>query len=139
MELDPQKDRLYDWEGSWYDWNVNTITLPECRKIIRRACKLYNVEPPVVKQHKTRSMSYCMPTRGVISIQAVGSKPGRGAKNPQTALHEAAHWICWKLHGERIQDHGPTFLRVYLHLLVQYDVAPREALEASARKFKLKW
>jgi len=84
-------------------------------------------------------MSYCMPARGVISIQAVGSKPGRGAKNPQTALHEAAHWICWKLHGERIQDHGPTFLRVYLHLLVTYEVAPREALEASARKFKLKW
>lgn len=84
-------------------------------------------------------MSYCQPELGLISIQAVGSKPGRGAKNPQTCLHEAAHWILWKLHGERPQDHGPTFMRIYLHLLVEYDVAPREALEASARRHKLKW
>lgn len=56
-----------------------------------------------------------------------------------TAMHEASHHIVFKLCGYRVQDHGPTFLGVYLWLLERSGVAPQSALHASAREFKLKW
>jgi len=78
-----------------------------------------------------------MPRIGRISIRG-GPHNGRGGLNVATALHEAAHCIAWHLHGERIQDHGPTFLRIYLDLLVRARVAPELALKATARSFGLK-
>lgn len=73
-----------------------------------------------------------------MSLQG-GKRFRQGGRNVATAMHEAAHHIAWHLHGERIQDHGRTFLGIYLDLLVRAKVAPRVALEASARSYKLKW
>lgn len=136
---DPSKEAVYDWEDEWYDWNENILSLRECRLLIRAACAKFGLAPPTVVQHKTNSFSYCAPALNKISIQAVGSKPTRGGKNPATALHEAAHFIAYKLHGERIQDHGPTFLGIYMWLLDQAKIAPKRALEATARSHGLKW
>jgi predicted SprT family Zn-dependent metalloprotease len=54
-------------------------------------------------------------------------------------MHEAAHHIAWHLYGERIQDHGRAFLGVFIDCLVKAKVAPRIALEASARAEGLRW
>lgn len=138
-DADPSRAKVYGWEDSWHDWNHNTVPLTECRTLVREACELYRVVPPSVGQHHQVSMSYSVPEEARISLQAKGSKPGRGGKNPSVALHEAAHHIAWHKHGDRIQDHGPTFLRIYLRLLVKFKIAPRVALEASARSHGLKW
>ena len=79
-----------------------------------------------------------MPTVDRISLQG-GAPRAPGGRNVATALHEAAHHIAWYLHGDRIQDHGRTFLGIYLDLLIRAKVAPRVALEASDRAHKLKW
>lgn len=60
-------------------------------------------------------------------------------KNTATALHEAAHLIVSDLFGGNVQDHGPTFLGVYMWLLETAGVAPRTALHATAREHGLKW
>jgi hypothetical protein len=136
---DPRREAVYEWEDAWYDWGANTCSLTHCRALIATACAHFKVEPPRVKQHNKASLSYCIPTAGIISLQAVGSRPGRGGKNPATALHEAAHYIAHRKYGERIQDHGPTFLGVYMWLLEEAKVAPRVALHASARSHGLRW
>lgn len=74
----------------------------------------------------------------LISLQAVGPLD-KGGKNMAVAMHEAAHHIVFKLCGWRVKDHGPTFLGVYLWLLEKSGVAPKAALHASARVFKLRW
>lgn len=84
-------------------------------------------------------MSECDVALGVISMQAKARREGRGGKNAATALHEAAHWIVFLWHSDKPQDHGPTFMGVYLHLLASYGVAPAAALLPSARKHGLKW
>lgn len=138
--LDSQQDALYEWETKWRDWNINSLTLSECRAAIRTACARYKVRPPAVKQHNLRSLSWSIPypAPGWISLQAVGPR-GRGGKNLATALHEAAHHIVYALFGNRPSDHGPTFLGIYIWLLVEAEVAPASALYPSARAAGLKW
>ena len=138
---DPYRQAVYDWENTWYDWNRNTLTLAQCRRLIRRACERYKVTPPRVRQHKRASMTYSIPEHGVISLQAAdrnGYEDRRGGKNPATALHEAAHIITHALHP-RSQDHGPTFLGIYMWLLDKNAIAPPLALHVTARKHGLRW
>lgn len=134
---DPQKDRVYAWEDEWVDWNLNNISLAECRALIRNACALYKVPAPTVVQHGN-GFSWSMPSRLRISVQGKGAR-GSGGKNRATAMHEAAHHIAWHRFGEKIQDHGPTFLTIYLGLLFRAGVAPAAALKATAREHGLKW
>lgn len=141
-EADPQKDALYRWEEAWRDWNLSRLTLKECRKLIHGACKRFRLNSPRVRQHTVRSISFCIPRIGVISLQGVGIKKfggTTGGKNEATALHEAAHYIVWHRFGERPQDHGPTFFGVYMNLLECAKIAPIAALHASARAAGLRW
>lgn len=137
-ESDPQKAALYHWEETWGPWNYNSLTLTECRDWVEFACRLYDVEPPSVRQHRSNEYSWCHTGMGIISMQG-GKHRARGGRNTATVLHEAAHWITFKLFSDRPQDHGPTFLGVYLWLLESARVAPRTALHASARSHGLKW
>jgi hypothetical protein len=137
-DLDPQKDNVYSWEDSWPGWDKNHLSFKACKELVHIACAAYDVEPPDVQEHKERTYSWSRPSTDDMSIQG-GEHRGQGAKNVAIVLHETAHHIAWNLHGDRIQDHGRTFLGIYLDLLTQAMVAPRVALEASARAFKLKW
>ena len=137
-DLDPHREAVYSWEDSWPGWGRNHLSLKECETLVHAACDAHKVPRPSVSQHQKRSFSWSIPSKNLISIQG-GEHRGRGGRNVATVLHEAAHHIAWHLYGERIQDHGPTFLGVYLELLIRARVAPKIALESTARSFKLKW
>jgi hypothetical protein len=137
-DRDPQKERLYEWEASFARWNKNVLTLKECKALIYDACDAHGVPRPTVKQHHQRSLSWNLPESNLIDMQGGGhQKPG--GRNEATALHEAAHQVCWCLYRNRIADHGPRYLGIYLDLLVRAGVSTRKALEATARAYKLKW
>lgn len=137
-DLDPHCDAVYAWEDSWPGWGKNHLTLKACKALIESACDQYRVEHPEVVQHHERSLSFCIPTEEYIDLQG-GRHKGPGGRNVATVLHEAAHQIAYALHGTRIQDHGRTWLGIYLDLLVRAQVAPEVALKASARSHGLKW
>ncbi len=137
-DLDPHKEQVYDWEDSWPGWNRNHIGINACRNLIAVACRHYNVKCPTVRVHHVRSMSFAIPTKCYISLQGWASED-RGGLNVPTALHEAAHHIAWSLHGNRIQDHGATWLGIYLDLLIRAKVAPEVALKASLKSFRLRY
>jgi hypothetical protein len=136
--MDPHSKRVYAWEDSWPQWNYNSLTLASCRTLIAVACKQYRLLAPRVIQHNKRTLSWCEPVKDRISLQGVGPN-NRGGKNAAVCLHEAAHHIAWKYFGDRIADHGPTWLGIYMWLLESAEVAPAVALHASARKFGLRW
>ncbi len=135
---DPQKATLYAWEETWGPWNYNSLTLTECRAYIEHACRLYDVEVPRVRQHRSKEFSWCHILLGIISMQG-GAHRARGGRNPSQCLHEAAHWIVYKKFGDTPCDHGPTFLGVYMWLMIEARLAPPSALTASARAAGLKW
>jgi len=133
-----QTDNVYRFEDDWSGWNRNQFTLAECRLLIRSALDLYGCPPVTVAQHKRRSLSWCCPSVRRMSLQAKGPN-NLGGKNAATCLHEAAHQIGYDLYGQRIDDHGPTFVGIYLALLVKAKVAPGPALEAQLRHRGVKW
>ncbi len=137
-DIDPHRNAVYQWEASWPEWNRNLIGLPACRKLVWAVCDHHKVPRPTVVEHSGGSYAWSMPAHNRISIQG-GEHLQRGSRNVPTALHEAAHHIAWHKYGEKIQDHGPTFLGLYMDLLERAQVAPRVALEATARSHQLKW
>jgi hypothetical protein len=132
-----QRTKIYEWEGAWLEWNLNSITLAQCRSIVRSACRLFGVRAPTVVQHKRASYSFYDPNKHQISMQAVG-KRGRGGKNRACVLHEAAHAI---IHFKKptVLDHGAYFASVYVLLLAKAKIAPLSALTASAAEFGIKF
>jgi hypothetical protein len=137
-DLDPHKDAVYAWEETWPGWNHNHLSLGQCRALIRMACEHYKVQHPTVTQHEGGMLAWSAPWCNKISMQG-GEHMRRGSRNVPIVMHEVAHHIVWNLHGERVQDHGPIWLGTYLNLLVLAKVAPRIALEATARSHGLKW
>jgi hypothetical protein len=58
---DSQQAALYKWEEKWTDWNRTTMTLQECRDLVKWACRHFKLKiSPRVKQNKNRSISYSM-------------------------------------------------------------------------------
>ncbi len=132
---DPQKEAVYDWEGEYRDWNRKTLSLSDVRAFVHTACAYYGVPPLPVRHHTGRA--YAFSSDGGDSGKPYISVPD-WCMNPAVALHEAAHYITDTLFGNELQAHGPTWLGVYLWLLERAAVAPRSALRASMRKYKLK-
>lgn len=134
---DPQQKAVYQWEGDWQEWNRSTASLCELREAVKWACRRYGVKViPALKQHAggayswTRERDGCRPE---ISMQA------REQKNMAVVLHEVAHYICDEIFREKVQDHGPEFLGIFLGLLADRGVAPEVALHATASSHGLKW
>jgi hypothetical protein len=126
---DPQRDAVYDWEGEFRDWNRKTLSLSDVRAFVRTACAYYGVKPPSVHHHTGRAYAFTQGRKLSFPDWCM---------NPAVALHEAAHYIADQLFGNELQDHGETWLGIYLWLLEKAAVAPRKALTASMRLYKLK-
>src|SRR5208282_5290797 len=94
QRADPQIKLLYRWEAA-NGWDDNTIQFEEAKSAIISACKLYNVEPPDIQLHTTRSLPWSYPEQNIISLQR------DKYLNLPIALHEASHHIVHKLHGAR--------------------------------------
>lgn len=128
MRKDPQKRRVYEWQYEWTDWNRRTLSWRKTRQLVKAACKVFDVPPPTIrKMHGDYSYAEGVHIGIIKEHQNVG-----------VALHEAAHYITRILAGKG-NVHGPVFMGVWLTLLIHFKVAPRDALEASLRKRKIKW
>lgn len=125
---DRQVNLLYRWE-SWNGWDKNTIGFNKAKSVIISACRAYKVKLPEIKIHNTRLLPWSCPENNLISMQ-------RGKYlNIPVCLHEASHHIVYNLYGARPQDHGPTFLGIYLDLLNRNGF-PRYR---SAKEYGLRW
>lgn len=132
---DPFCKAIYAWEDSWPEWDTETLTLAECRKLAHYACRAYGLHRPAVRQHKygmAFSISYTPPDGSFISFV-------RKHKNKAIVLHEVAHSITDRLFGSRCQNHGWKWQGVYFFLLSKANIAPKVALKASLRPFGLRW
>lgn len=131
---DPQKHRVYAWEGSFRHANERTLTQQEVRRVIRRCCRLYGVRVPAMRflPRETREWSYFQDKENLLVMNFQQC-------NHWIACHEAAHVIVTRKWGESVFDHGPEFMAVYIRLLLEHEVAPLSALQASATARRLKW
>lgn len=139
MLTDPQRRLVYKWEDGFRSFYERTTTREMLRPLIRRAAKLYGIQPPTVVFLTRRAckgikiQSDYDPSTHTITL-------GWKDCNHAIAMHEVAHAIVEQVFdGRDVQDHGPAFLGIYLYLLVWAKVAPRVALESSAKAVGLSW
>jgi len=132
---DRQKDAVYAWEDLFRSFDERSLTQAETRRVIRRCCRRYGAPVPRITfmPRAAREWSFYDSADEVISMNW-------GHCNHALACHEAAHAILdWWDDDGTCEDHGPEFFGIYLTLLVEHQVAPRSALEASAREMGLTW
>lgn len=125
---DPQLKLLYRWESA-NGWDDNLCSFFRCGWTIHNACELYRVPQPMIKLHTTRNLPWSCPSENIISMQR------DKYLNVPISLHETSHHIVYHKHGARPQDHGPTFLRIYLDLLIQNGFN----MYKSANAYGLRW
>lgn len=131
--LDAQCKALYKWEGEWASFNMKTINLKDCRKLVRWCCKAYKVPMPKLYTHpKKRGSSFSCDDPYIIVLN-------RSHMNIGICLHEAAHTIHSYLMGDVHEGHGPQFLAIYLNLLFRAKVASRKAITLSMKSHGLRW
>ena len=136
---DPWQTAVYAFEDDWPTFGAGSLTLQECRGIVAAACGAYDLTPPAVHQHEGRALSYLLSHDSTMKGWKISLRLAH--KNPAIVLHETAHFIVDRIFGARgpQQDHGPTWQGVYFWLLARAELAPVEALRASARKHGLRW
>jgi hypothetical protein len=136
---DPWQTAVYAFEHDWPGFDTASLTLQECRAIVGTACAAYDLDPPSVVQHQGSAYSYALSNDKTVEGWKISLR--RSHKNPAIVLHESAHFIVDRIYGVRgpQQDHGPTWQGVYFWLLARAELAPVEALRASARKHGLRW
>lgn len=131
---DPQRKRVYEWQWEWRDWNKANISLERAIKVVEHSCKIWKVPPPNAVERMSRKKGYSSYNDGHRTIRLLPVH-----MNTAMALHEVAHHIKEVRFGTAGGDHGPEWLGIFVDLLVDWNVAPREAIEASLTARGLKW
>jgi len=132
VKSDPQRHLVYAMERKIIGWTVHT-TMPvnDLLDVAIHACKKYDADVPEIKiinKPKLRVFGY--------SDHKITLNAGYNGQNLSTFLHELAHWLQdevwhqtndWDLICPQ-EDHGPEFMAIYIHLLDQYKMMPRNQM-----------
>ena len=135
---DTQVDNVYAWEAAFDQFNICTLSLAECEKLVLKTLKAAGCKPVAVYQGPSNRYSWCMPVLRRICMQGP-SRQGRGGMNVATVLHEVAHQIVYDRYGDKTQDHGPTFMGMYRRLLLDHKIMTEKEFRLTSLKFGLKW
>lgn len=126
-----QTERCYSWEGEWAHWSFPDLagSKRELRKWAKWAAEQYGLPAPKVRVKKLAEGDCAQyePTACRITVDP-------SMLNIATILHESAHYIAHSAGlGEDSHAHGPKYLGVYIHLMAEAHVAPKDALLVSAK------
>jgi len=109
--IDPQKKKLYAWEEYLHDHLEiveESLSIVECRKIIREMCEDFAIIPPKVIIGKKE--------------YAMASGDGKLIELPKwfleelSSIHEACHVIAFSIAPQE-NHHGPTFVRLMIDFI----------------------
>jgi hypothetical protein len=129
---DPWQKAVYGFEDDWPEACADSLTVGQCRDLIRLACEAYGMKAPPVKLDKAAKLSYCYADgSGIFLIKT--------QLNKFVALHEVSHFIVDRLYGSDTEDHGFEFQGVYFFLVARAEIAPLVALQASVKDRGMIW
>lgn len=133
--------KQYKWQ--WEFTNIfdkpQKISMRRLRWAVNKACALYQVKPPTVNKRMTKHGA----TSHYIYDTSKLHKPGRIEllsihMNLPCVLHEVAHAIRFQRYPKlKEDDHGPTWLGIYIDLLDRFYVLPKHASKPSLAKWGL--
>lgn len=131
MTSDPQGRAVYVMERRELRGHYrHTVDRDDLRRALRRLARSFDTTVPPL--NTARLSRYGVWEDGVITLDSE-----RGC-NYLTLAHEMAHHVTYERHGYRVQDHGPTFVRVYAQALDILRVVPFAGMRAICRKYRVR-
>lgn len=129
-KADPQRDDLYWLEAEFNGWwRMTRSTRSTLLGLVTAVCKYYRVDEPRLILSRKNDGDDGDYLHGEIALYACGQNPG-------VLLHELAHHIVDELY-EGVENHGPEFCAVYMHLLDKWSFLPHEEFRRLAKKYKV--
>lgn len=132
-KADPQRSDVYWLEAEFNGWwPLTRSPRPVLLDLVTAVCKYYKVDEPKVVISRQKGVKHDGDyLHGEITLYA-----GRG-DNPGVLLHELGHHIVDELY-ESVENHGPEFMAIYMHLLDKWCFLPNEEFRRLAKKYKLR-
>lgn len=129
---DKQQDAVYAWEWEGLNLPDTEDWIPaQVQRFINRVWRAYfDSPPPQFDDGRGRSTAYA---RGDFTLCLP-----RWARNRSLVLHELTHAMLWKISPRLVEGHGPEYVRLYIELMDEWGVTPRDRAEKKAKEFKLK-
>lgn len=132
---DTQAKKVYKWQWQFAEFESNYfLSKKEIRKWLDWACKKLKLSPP--KRLKIRLLG----KKGKHSYFNVDQHELAFLpchRNVPTVLHEISHYLCHRIYGKTVADHGPEFMGIFLLLLELSGRWPTGLMYAAARKYGL--
>ncbi len=127
-----RSDRVYGWQWKWYHWdNQQFNNVDGARRWVKWAMKKYKVAGvPTVRAKVKGQVSFFRPIDWSIHLL-------KHHWNVAVALHESAHVIHFYYYGDNDDPHDEKWLGIFLWLLIESGLWPREAILASVKKNNL--
>jgi hypothetical protein len=127
---DPQQSAFflmekYELRGNYY----GTYKLKKLQSYARLLARCYGVPNVRISIKKRRGYGGLYNTDGFIILDP---KSGR---NLATLAHEFAHHIVWVRHGNRAQDHGPTFVKYFAQCMSSVRLMPVASMRVICRRY----
>lgn len=99
------------------------------RRSMKSVCRKLGIKPPTLK---ARGIPRCGELDSDRARLTLDKDFGR---NFLVLAHELAHHIVWVRHGDRAQDHGPTWVKTYIRILHCLRVIPETGMRAVCRQY----
>lgn len=132
---DTQAHRLYRLEATIDGPSVGSIQDPEfLQQVANKGARTWRVKPPTIQ-------CVDMPRADWSGLEITEDRKivlnrGRHGQNLLTLLHELAHYVVG-VRGYAVESHGPEFMWIYIELLEQFNVMPRECMLLLCKKYNI--
>lgn len=133
---DPQRDGVYSIESGFNGaWKFCRTSRADLAGLLACVGRYYRLDPPKLKVVQRIPGGHAG-QYGEDEIEL--SRDGEGT-NPMVLLHECGHWLVDELYeGKDVEDHGPEFAAILMHLYDKFSIIPNECFRMLAKKYKVK-
>lgn len=130
-KADPQQADVYWLEAEFNGWwRMVRSTRSDLLDLTTAVCKYYGVDEPKVTLSRKEAKHDGDYLHSEITLYKHGQNPG-------VLIHELAHHITDWLYLD-VENHGPEFVAIYMHLLDKWCFLPNEEFRRLAKKYKVK-
>lgn len=132
---DPQAEVVYLLEGEEFRrlFYGSRMKRADARKLADQMARWCGVPPVTLKwAHWTKKGNTATQTKDVLTVNL-----DKAQWVPALLAHEVAHWVCDNKY-EKVQDHGPEWLAVYIQILDHYRIVPQCAMKLMCKKYGLR-
>jgi len=134
LKSDPQAEQVYDLEAEINgSWTWSSATTKNLEALLLTVCKYYGVEAPKFKVVNTKEVA----ETAYYAEELIVLNRRREGANGMVLLHEAAHYLVDCFYAD-VENHGPEFVAIYMHLLDEYRYLPHRCFRMMAKIHRLR-